>query len=79
MKEEQKVHNGEVIWFKLKPGLGFLKWFKDGKRQTDMFCHYSDIAEQEGFKLLKSKQKVEFTIGENHKGQPKATNVRVIK
>ena len=77
MSEEERVYSGKVIWFKLKPGLGFIYWEKDGVKQTDMFCHYSDI-NMEGYRLLKSGQKVSFGIGENHDGRPKAINVTVI-
>lgn len=75
-EEEQTVYSGKVIWFILKPGLGFLLWEKDGEKQTDMFVHYSDI-DMEGYRLLKAGQLVSFTIGTNHDGRPKATNVKI--
>lgn len=64
---------GEVIWFDPKPGYGFIKW----DQEPDMFVHFSDIV-CEGFKTLKKGQKVEFGIGKNNAGNPKAIDVKVI-
>jgi len=75
---EEKVYTGEVIWFNVEWGYGFLSWEKDGVKQSDMFAHFSDIV-LEGFKLLKSGQKVTFTIGQNNDGKPKATDIKVLK
>jgi len=72
------VYDGEVVWFHAELNYGFLSWEKDGKKQEDMFCHYSDIL-MEGFKILKAEQKVKFEIGLNHSGQPKAINVKIIE
>jgi CspA family cold shock protein len=69
-------YTGKVIWFN-KLGIGFLEWEKDNVKQADMFVHYSDLA-MEGFKMLHKGQEVSFEIGINHKGQPKATNVKVL-
>lgn len=75
---EEEVYSGEVIWFNTKVNFGFIAWEKNGQKQTDMFCHYSDI-QMPGFKLLKAGQKVTFTIGTNHEGRPKATNVTIVE
>lgn len=70
-----EIKTGEVIWFNPKPkfGYGFIKW--DGE---DMFVHFSDVA-SDGFKTLKKGNIVEFEIGKNNSGSPKAINVKVIK
>lgn len=44
----------------------------------DLFVHWSDISDMEGYKTLKEGQKVSFQLGTNHNGQPKAINVKVI-
>ena len=73
-----KVYSGEVIWFHVEFGYGFIAWQKDGIAQPDMFAHFSDI-ELEGFKLLKAGQQVSFTIGKNNEGKPKAVDIRIIE
>jgi cold shock protein len=76
MSQEEYV--GDVVWFHIEQGYGFIARAKDGQVQKDMFVHYSDI-EMDGFKQLKAGQKVTFKIGYNNAGQPKAVNVRVIE
>jgi cold shock protein len=68
-----KKYEGLVIWFNNKSGFGFIEW--EGKK--DMFVHFSDIT-CEGFKTLKKGQKVSFGVGENNRGEPKATDVKVL-
>lgn len=70
---EQEIFVGTVIWF--DRGFGFIA---REEPQPDMFVHYSDI-KMEGFKSLKKEQKVSFTLGVNHRGQPKATNVMILE
>lgn len=72
-------YSGEVLWFNPKPGwgYGFIGWSIDGQKQKDMFVHYSDII-CEGFRTLKKGQKVQFEIGENKHGDPKAVNVIIV-
>lgn len=65
---------GIVIWFNRE--YGFISWIKDGQAQKDLFLHYSDIA-MDGFKTLNKGQKVIFSLGLNHRQQPKAINVRI--
>lgn len=72
-----EVYSGKVIWFN-KLGIGFLEWEKEGTKQADMFVHYSDLA-MEGFKMLHKGQDVSFEVGVNHKGQPKAVNVKILE
>jgi CspA family cold shock protein len=67
---------GIVIFFDPKKGYGFIK--RDDSTLPDMFVHFSDI-ETQGFKTLHKDQRVSFGIGENKKGQPKATEVCVIQ
>lgn len=74
---DPRVYEGEVVWFRVGYNYGFIAWEKDGVKQTDIFAHFSDI-EMEGFKLLKSSQKVSFSIGLNNSGKPKAINIKVI-
>lgn len=73
---EEKFY-GEVLWFDPKRGFGFINWEKDGVKQKDMFCHFSDV-KVEGFKTLHKHQKVSFSIGVNNHGDPKAINVEVL-
>jgi cold shock protein len=69
---------GEVLWFDPTRGFGFISWEKDGVAQKDMFVHFSDVI-CEGFKTLYKHQKVSFNLGTNNRGQPKATDVVVLK
>jgi len=69
---------GEVVWFSKELGYGFVAWTKNGKPQTDIFCHFSDI-DMEGFRQLKGGQRVQFNIGSNNAGRPKAVNVKIIE
>jgi CspA family cold shock protein len=68
---------GRVIFFDAKRGYGFISWVLNGVQQKDMFCHYSDI-NVDGFKVLKKEQLVEFEVGQNVRGEPKAVNVNLI-
>ena len=69
---------GNVAWFDPKRGFGFIEWEKDGVKQKDLFVHFSDVA-CEGFKTLYKDQKVGFGLGVNVRGDPKATEVTVLK
>jgi CspA family cold shock protein len=69
---------GEVVWFDPKRGFGFISWDKDGVKQKDHFVHFSDIS-CEGFKTVYKHQKVSFGLGTNVRGDPKATDVQVLK
>lgn len=75
MQEPKYV--GTVIWFDNRAGYGFIAWENNGQQQKDMFVHFSNI-ECAGFKTLKKDQKVQFSIGTNNKGAPKATDVRCV-
>lgn len=67
-------YTGTVIWFDPKSGYGFIA--RDGEK--DLFVHFSDIV-CNGFKTLKKGQLVEFGLGTNNRGEPKATEVIVLK
>lgn len=67
------MSQGTVCWFDPKKGFGFVTQ-DDGS--GDIFVHYSNIV-SEGFKTLEQGQKVEFELGQNHKGT-QAINVKII-
>lgn len=69
---------GEVLWFDPKRGYGFIGWDKEGTQQKDLFVHFSDVS-CEGFKTLYKSQKVTFGLGTNKHGDPKATEVVILK
>lgn len=70
---------GEVLWFDPKRGYGFVGWSDtNGEKQKDLFVHFSDIS-CEGFKTLYKGQKVSFGLGVNKNGDPKATEVEILK
>ncbi len=78
MSDNDEKFFGEVLWFDPKRGFGFIGWEKDGVKQKDMFVHFSDVT-VEGFKTLYKHQKVSFGLGVNKHGDPKATNVEIMK
>lgn len=71
---KDKVHIGVVCWFQSKTGIGFITP-DDGSK--DMFVHYSNVA-MEGFKNLRQGQKVQYKIGQNHRGD-QAVEVKVVE
>lgn len=75
-EEEKKVYQGIVVWF--NKTYGFIEYYMDGVQQVDIFCHYSDIVSN-GYKTLFKGQQVQFSIGINHKNQPKAIEVSALK
>ena len=76
--EDKEVFVGEIVWFCPKKGFGFISWEKDGIRQKDCFVHWSDIC-CEGFKTIYKQDRVQFSIGQNLRGDPKAVDVTVFK
>lgn len=68
-------YTGTVIWF--TKNFGFIAWERKGAPQPDLFVYWTDI-QMPGFKTLKKEQKVQFNLGLNHHGQPKAINVIVL-
>lgn len=71
------MFTGKVVWFNPKKGFGFISWEKNGVQQKDLFIHFSDI-ESLGFKTLYKNQTVSFSIGSNNRGEPKATDVKIV-
>jgi CspA family cold shock protein len=63
---------GKVKWFSATKGYGFLMREDQG---PDVFVHTSDI--QGG--PLKQDDTVEFELGQDERGRPKATQVRVVQ
>lgn len=61
---------GLIRWFNNKKGYGFIQKESDGK---DIFVHYSAI-NMEGYKTLKTNDKVTFDVVQGEKG-PQAANV----
>lgn len=70
-----EVIKSRVIWFDNRKGFGFAQW----KPELDIFLHFSDIIMKDGgFKTVKKDDLVQFEIGKNLAGEPKAINVQVI-
>jgi CspA family cold shock protein len=65
-------NTGTVKWFNDEKGFGFIQQ----ESGNDIFVHFRSI-NSEGFKSLAEGQKVNFDIGDGHKG-PQAENVTVI-
>ncbi|MDH3705884.1 MAG: cold shock domain-containing protein [Acidimicrobiia bacterium] len=63
---------GTVKFFNDQKGYGFIT----REEGEDLFVHYSNIVGT-GRRTLLDGQRVEFEVGEGHKG-PEATNVQVV-
>lgn len=64
---------GSVRWFDADRGFGFIDRGDEGE---DLFVHASEIVGDDGPKLLREGQAVEFEVGEGDRG-PQARRVRV--
>ncbi|MFE6971463.1 cold-shock protein [Isoptericola sp. NPDC057653] len=64
---------GTVRWFDADRGFGFIDL---GNEAEDLFVHASEIVGEDGPKLLREGQAVEFEVGEGDRG-PQARRVRV--
>ena len=64
---------GTVRWFDAERGFGFLS---RGDEADDLFVHASEVMNDDGTKLLREGQVVEFQVGEGDRG-PQARRVRV--
>jgi CspA family cold shock protein len=71
--EESSVPQGTVRWFDADRGFGFIDL---GNEAEDLFVHASEIVGDDGPKLLREGQVVEFEVGESDRG-PQARRVRV--
>jgi CspA family cold shock protein len=67
------VPEGTVRWFDAERGFGFLAL---GPEADDLFVHASEIVSDDGTRLLREGQVVEFEMGEGPRG-PQARRVRV--
>ena len=65
---------GEVKWFNNAKGYGFIG--RDGG--PDVFCHYSSIIQDNGYKSLKEGEHVEFDVIQGDKG-PQADQVKRVQ
>lgn len=67
---------GTVVFFSNIKNYGFIK--PDvGDVDRDLFCHFSAI-QMEGYKTLAQGDRVEYALGENHKG-PVAVDVVIVE
>ena len=64
---------GIVRWFDAERGFGFLDLGEEGE---DLFVHASEILDDDGPRVLREGQVVEFELGEGDRG-PQARRVRV--
>ena len=62
-KEVKGMSKGQVKWFNEQKGFGFIS--QDSG--DDLFVHFSSI-KQEGFKVLREGDEVEFEIAQGKKG-----------
>lgn len=67
---------GTVKWFDSKKGFGFIEPDGNGKRDKDIFVHYTGI-QGDGYRQLSEGDRVEFDVTEGRKGK-QAENVKVI-
>jgi len=67
------VPQGTVRWFDADRGFGFIDL---GNEAEDLFVHASEIVGDDGPRLLREGQAVEFEVGEGDRG-PQARRVRV--
>lgn len=65
---------GTVKWFNNVRGFGFIT---PSEGDEDLFVHYSQIVQEEGYKTLKEGQEVEFDACKSEKGLV-ANSVRAI-
>jgi CspA family cold shock protein len=67
------VLTGEVKWFDVQKGYGFITRDDGG---ADLFVHHSEV-DMKGFRQLKAEERVQFEVTAGKKG-PKAVRVKVL-
>ncbi|MDP8264794.1 MAG: cold-shock protein [Candidatus Aceula lacicola] len=55
---------GKIKWFNAKKGYGFIA----SESGEDVFVHFSEIQQEEGYKTLDEGQDVEFELEKDDKG-----------
>lgn len=61
----EEMARGVVKWFNAEKGYGFIVSDEKG---PDVFCHYSAIIDQEGYKSLNDNDPVEYEVAKGPKG-----------
>ena len=71
---------GIIKWFSNRKGYGFITFIKDDSIETDIFFHYTAIANEndDQHNSLNEGDEVEFEIVESTRGL-KAQNVKITK
>lgn len=64
---------GKVKWFNSNKGFGFI----EVEGGSDVFVHYSEIQESDGYRSLDEGQEVEFDIKKGPKGDQAANVVKL--
>lgn len=64
---------GKVKWFNSSKGFGFI----EVEGGADVFVHYSEIQESNGYRSLDEAQEVEFDIKKGPKGDQAANVVKL--
>ncbi|MDD3375437.1 MAG: cold-shock protein [Candidatus Omnitrophica bacterium] len=64
---------GKIKWFNAKKGYGFIA----AESGEDVFVHFSEIQQEEGYKTLDEGQDVEFDLEKDDKGL-KAKRVKAL-
>ncbi|MCK5058132.1 MAG: cold shock domain-containing protein [Candidatus Aminicenantes bacterium] len=64
---------GKVKWFNSSKGFGFI----EVEGGDDVFVHYSEIQESDGYRSLDEGQEVEFQIKKGPKGDQAANVVKI--
>lgn len=75
-KMTEKIQ-GSVKWFSNKKGYGFITPNEGSPISEDIFVHQSAI-HSEGYRTLDDEWQVEFEIGHDDDGKPKAENVTAL-
>mgnify|MGYP003538171669 FL=1 len=68
-----KKYTGEIVKWKERPGYGFIR--TDGANPSDIFFHHKYLP-MPGYKTVHTGTRVEFELGENHRG-PIAITIRI--